>query len=87
MAAMLTPASALAASIAAVAIGGSPAAAIGALFARRVGRQHRDYYARQIQRGGILLWVRVRDKAREELAVKIMKGHSGRDVHVHPWSE
>ena len=86
MAAMLTPASTLAASIAAVAIGGTPAAAIGAILARRVGRHHKDYYADQIRHGGILLWVRVTDKEREDLAVKIMKGHSGRDVHVHGWS-
>lgn len=87
MTAMLTPVSTLAASIAAIAIGGSPAAVIGTLLARRVGKHHKDYYANQIAHGGILLWVRVRDKEREDLAVKIMKGHSGRDVHVHAWSE
>ena len=87
MAAMLTPASTLAASIAAIAIGGSPAAVLGTLLARRVGKQHKDYYANQIRHGGILMWVRVPDKAKEDLAVKILKGHSGRDVHVHQWSE
>nr|WP_309503863.1 hypothetical protein [uncultured Roseovarius sp.] len=87
MAAMLTPVSTLAASIAAIAIGGGPAAVIGALLARRAGQHHKDYYADQIQQGGILLWVRTVDKDREDLAVKILKGHSGRDVHVHGWSE
>ncbi|MGC8201430.1 hypothetical protein ACP2AV_01880 [Aliiroseovarius sp. PTFE2010] len=87
MAAMLTPLSALAASIAAIAIGGGPAAVIGALLARRVGKHHKDYYADQIRNGGILLWVRTADKTKEDLAVKILKGHSGRDVHVHSWSE
>ena len=87
MAAMLTPASTLAASIAAIAIGGSPAAVLGTLLALRVGKQHKDYYANQIRHGGILMWVRVPDKAKEDLAVKILKGHSGRDVHVHHWSE
>ncbi len=87
MAAMLTPVSTLAASIAAIAIGGSPAAVIGTILARRVGKHHKDYYADQIQHGGILMWVRTRDKEREDLAVKIMKGHSGRDVHIHGWSE
>jgi hypothetical protein len=86
MAALLTPASTLAASIAAIAIGGSPAAILGTLLARRVGQHHKDYYANQIEHGGILMWVRCRDKDHEELAVKIMKGHSGRDVHVHDWS-
>lgn len=87
MAAMLTPLSTLAGSIAAVAIGGGPAGAIGVLLARRAGQHHKDYYADQIRRGGILLWVRATDKAREDLATNILKGHSGRDVHVHGWSE
>ncbi|MFK7938794.1 MAG: hypothetical protein AB8B82_05405 [Roseovarius sp.] len=83
---MLTPASTLAASIAAIATGGGPAAIIGALLARRVGQHHTAYYTDQVKRGGILLWVRVRDGEREKLATAIMKGHSGHDVHVHPWS-
>ncbi|EPX83690.1 hypothetical protein [Salipiger mucosus] len=87
MAALLTPASTLAASVAAMAIGGGPAAVVGTLLARRVGRTHRDYYAEQIRHGGILLWVRTVDPEREALARKIMEGHSGRDVHVHDWSE
>jgi hypothetical protein len=87
MAAMLTAASTVAASIAAVAIGGVPAAVIGTLLARRVGQHHKDYYATQIEHGGILLWVRVDNKDKEDVAVKIMTAHSGRDVHVHPWSE
>lgn len=69
------------------AIGGSPAAVIGTILARRVGQHHKDYYANQVHHGGILMWVRTRDKEREELAQKIMKAHSGRDVHVHDWTE
>lgn len=87
MAAMLTPVSTLAASIAAIAIGGGPAAVIGAFLARRIGQHHKDYYAEQIRQGGILLWVRTVDKDKEILAIKILRGHSGRDVHVHGWSE
>lgn len=87
MAAMLRPVSTLAASIAAIAIEGGPAAVLGTLLARRVGQHHRDYYTDQIKRGGILLWVLLRDKEHEDMAVKIMKGHSGRDVHVHGWSK
>jgi hypothetical protein len=87
LAAMLTPASTLAASIAAVAIGGSPAVVLGVLLARRAGKAHQQHYADHIAHGGLLLWVRGRDKTHEEMAVKILKGHSGRDVHVHDWSE
>lgn len=87
MMALLGPASTLAASIAAIALGGTPAAALGVLLARRVGRHHKDYYENQIKNGGILIWVRARDKDREKLAVDILKRHSGGDVHVHGWSE
>jgi hypothetical protein len=87
LAAMLGPASTLAASIAAVAIGGTPAAVLGVLLARRAAKPHLENYANQIAHGGLLLWVRVHDKTQEELAVKILKGHSGRDVHVHGWSQ
>jgi len=87
MTALLTPASGLIASIAAVAIGGSPAAVIGTILARRASNHHKEYYENQVRHGGILLWVRTRDKDHEDLATKILKGHSGRDVHVHDWSE
>lgn len=87
MAAMLTPASTLAASIAAIAIGGSPAAVIGTLLARRADAKFRDYYANQLRHGGILMWVRVQDDEKRDFATKILTEHSGRDVHTHDWSE
>jgi len=87
MTAMLTPVSTLAASIAAVAIGGSPGAVIGTLLARRIGKQHKEYYKEQLEHGGLLLWVRTSSPEKEEKAITILKGHSGTDVHIHPWSE
>ncbi|MEB8387798.1 hypothetical protein OO012_11200 [Rhodobacteraceae bacterium KMM 6894] len=86
MAAMAAAGAAASATAAVVAIVGLPAAAIGLLFANRIKQHHKDYYADQIARGGILLWVRVADKEKEKLAVEILKGHSGIDVHVHDWS-
>ncbi|MGR3322988.1 MAG: hypothetical protein ACU0DK_13765 [Pseudooceanicola sp.] len=86
MLSLLGPASTLAASIAAIAIGGGPSAVIGALLARRIGKHHRDYYAQQIEHGGILLWVRTWDAEKEKLAQDILGRHSGRDVHIHDWS-
>jgi hypothetical protein len=86
MAAMAAAGATAAATAAAVAIVGLPAAAIGVLLARRVQQHHKEYYADQIARGGILLWVRVPDEKREKLAVDILKSHSGKDVHVHDWS-
>ena len=87
MAALLTPASTLLGSVAAVAIGGAPGAVIGTLLARRVNRHHKDYYAEQIAHGGILVWVRVTFFVKDPATTEIMKAHSGRDVHVHSWSE
>jgi hypothetical protein len=86
MAAMAAAGATAAVTAAAIAIVGLPAAAIGVLLARRAHQHHKDYYANQIANGGILLWVRVTDKQRERLAVDILKGHSGKDVHVHEWS-
>jgi hypothetical protein len=87
MAALLTPASTLLGSVAAVAIGGTPGAVVGTLLARRVNRHHKDYYAEQIAHGGILVWVRVNTPEKARIATEIMTAHSGRDVHVHGWSE
>jgi hypothetical protein len=86
LAAMVGPASTLAASIAAVAIGGVPASVLGVLLARRAAKPHQAYYATQIDHGGLLLWVRLRDKTHEDMAVTILRAHSGRDVNVHGWS-
>ena len=76
----------VAATAAAVAIVGFPAVVIGTLLARRAGSHHRDYYALQIEHGGILLWVRVASKEKERQAVEILRQHSARDVNVHDWS-
>jgi hypothetical protein len=86
MAAAAAAGGAVAATAAAVAIVGIPAAVIGVLLARRADKHHKDYYADQIERGGILLWVRVDTKEKEQKAVKILEAHSGKDVHVHDWS-
>lgn len=85
--AMAAAAAAGTATAAAVAIVGIPAAIIGTLLARRADKHHKDYYARQIEHGGILLWVRVDDMEKQRKAVEILKSHSGKDVHVHDWSE
>lgn len=57
MASLLTPVSTIAASIAAITIGWSPAALVGTLIARKVGKHHKDFNANQIRHGGFLLWV------------------------------
>ena len=58
-------------------------AAVGALFARQIGRRHSTYLQSQLARGGLLLWVRVKDAAQERLAGEILKRHAAEDVHGH----
>ncbi len=37
----------------------------------------------QLERGGVLLWVRLPDAAAEPRALDILRRHSAHDVHVH----
>ena len=74
---------ALAAAIMAAAIGGGGGAAIGSVFAGMIGKHHSDYIADQLERGGLLLWVRTWNKGDETRAIEILKKHSGQDVHLH----
>jgi hypothetical protein len=58
-------------------------AAIGAALGRMMHRHHARRMEEQLARGGLLLWVNVRDAAEEKVAVEILKAHSAHDVHVH----
>ena len=71
------------AAILAAVIGGGGGTALGALFARFIGQSHAEYLDGQLERGGILLWVRTRDTEHEEKAREILARHSGQDVHIH----
>jgi hypothetical protein len=74
-------AAAVAAGAAAVAAGGVGAA--GTMLGRIAGDSERNFLQEQIERGGVLLWVRVRDAAAEPRALDILRRHSAHDVHVH----
>ncbi len=73
----------LAAAIAAAAIAGGSGGFIGTLGARWLGRDRARQIQGQIDKGGLLLWVRLRDRAHEERAVAVLNRHSAEDVHVH----
>jgi len=74
---------AIGAAIIAAAAGGIGGGAIGALLAKIIGQRYADYLEEQLERGGLLLWVRTWNASDEERAVKILADHSGADVHVH----
>ena len=73
----------MAAIITALVLAGGSGGLLGSLLAKWLGDHHAEYLQKQIDRGGLLLWVRTSDSARERRAVEILKRHSGAEVHVH----
>jgi hypothetical protein len=73
----------LTAIVAAVALAGGTGGLLGSVLAKWLGDHHADYLQEQIDRGGLLLWVRTRQAEDQRRAVEILKRHSSRDVHVH----
>lgn len=65
---------------------GGGGGAIGALLARTLDSHHAHYLQEQLERGGILLWVRTPDAAHEARAREILAQHAGGDVHLHSLS-
>ena len=73
----------LAAIITAVVVAGGTGGLLGSVLAKWLGDHHANYLQQQIDRGGLLLWVRTRNVADERRAVEILKRHSGNEVHIH----
>jgi hypothetical protein len=73
----------LAAVIAGAAAAGGASALIGSFLAQRFTHAHADRIQKEIEKGGLLLWVRTWDERHEARAVAILKKHGGQDVHLH----
>jgi hypothetical protein len=58
-------------------------ALIGTVLARWIDKQHAELLQEQLDRGGLLLWVRTPDAAAERRALAILTRHSAHDVHIH----
>jgi hypothetical protein len=58
-----------------VAAGGSGGGLIGAIVAKWIGSHHAHYLQDQLERGGLLLWVRAPDIAAERRAIDILQRH------------
>jgi hypothetical protein len=76
----------LAGAFLAAAMAGGAGGLFGSGLARLIDYYHADYLQRQLEKGGLLLWVRTRDTAHEQRARDILERHSGEDVHVHELS-
>lgn len=64
-----------------IAAGGG--AAIGAALGRVIHQHHAEVLQEQLERGGILLWVNVRNAAEERSATTVLEAHGARHVHAH----
>lgn len=69
--------------IGAAAAGGAGGLVFGSFAAKYIGDVHAKYLSDQLDKGGLLLWVRTFDDAQEHKAVDILKQHAGDDIHVH----
>lgn len=77
---VVASAGAVAAAIAGTAVVG---ATLGTVLARWMDKRHADWLQEQLDRGGILLWVRTPDEAAERRAIQILTDHAAHDIHVH----
>lgn len=68
---------------AAAALGGGAGGLIGSVLAGLVGDRHAQGLQEQLDRGGLLLWVRTRDDEHEEKALSLLQDAGASDVHVH----
>lgn len=73
----------LAAVIGAAAVAGGLGGVVGSALAGLVGEHHAAALQKQLDKGGILLWVRTPDAGHEARAIDLLKNHSATDVHAH----
>jgi hypothetical protein len=56
---------------------------LGAALSRMIQQKQAIRVQEQLARGGLLLWVNVRNPHEEETALDVLGAHAGRDVHAH----
>ena len=49
----------------------------------RAVRETAAVFQKQLDRGGLLLWLRAWNEANESTASAILRKHAGSDVHIH----
>jgi outer membrane lipoprotein SlyB len=84
--AMVASGGTLAGAFLAAAMAGGAGGLFGSALAKLIDYHHADYLQGQLDKGGLLLWVRTRDREHEQRAKRILERHSGEDAHVHELS-
>jgi hypothetical protein len=65
----------------AVAAGGG--AVLGGMLGGLIHRRYSRRVEEQLARGGLLLWVNVRNPAQEKTAIDLLRAHTAHDIHTH----
>jgi hypothetical protein len=73
----------MAAALIGAVVAGGAGGALGTVLARLLSTHHAANLETQLQRGGLLLWVRTADAEHEQRAIDILRQHGAEDVHVH----
>ncbi len=72
------------AEVVAVVVGATIAGAtLGTALSHFMSKRHAEWLQEQLNRGGLLLWVRTPTPERERQAIEILTHHAVHDVHVH----
>jgi len=73
----------MAAAMIGAALAGGAGGMVGVVLSKLIDGHHAHYLQEQLNKGGLLLWVRTKNAEQEERATNILKRHSADDVHVH----
>ena len=77
---VVATAGAVAAAVVGTAVAG---ALLGTVFAHWMDQRHANWLQEQLDRGGILLWVRTPTEEDERKAMDVLTSYSTHDVHIH----
>jgi hypothetical protein len=58
-------------------------AALGAALGRLLHVHHAKLVSEQLARGGLLLWVNIRNENEEKIALEVLGANAAHDIHVH----
>jgi hypothetical protein len=56
---------------------------LGTALGRMIQQDHATRVEEQLARGGLLLWVNIRNPNEEETALEVLRAHAARDIHAH----
>ena len=73
----------LAAVIAAAVVTGGAGVFVGSILAKWLGSHHANLLQEQLDKGGLLLWVRTGTREYENRALEIFEKHSASHAHIH----